>query len=112
MDREDFIKSMESASSDIDNEYTEKVISESLAPLKDNTIGTQNLIIIMEEFMECAHEVSKYLRGKPDMVALTEELADAYLSIKYVQKICNISTEQLNKAINVKLERQNKRNTN
>ena len=110
MNREDFENGMNSASPKVDKNYMDKVIRESLTPLPDNSNGTQNLVIIMEEFMEAAHEVSKYLRGKADMVALTEELADAYLSIRYVQQICGISDDTLNKAINVKLERQDKRN--
>lgn len=110
MDREDFVKGMKCASEHIDKDYMDKVIRESFTPLPENDNGTQNLVIIMEEFMEAAHEVSKYLRGKADMTALTEELADAALSIRYVQQICGISDAELSKAINVKLKRQDKRN--
>ena len=110
MDREDFVRGMKCASEHIDKDYMDKVIRESFTPLPENDDGTQNLVIIMEEFMEAAHEVSKYLRSKVDMAALTEELADAALSIRYVQQICGISDAELSKAINVKLKRQDKRN--
>ena len=110
MNREDFVEGMKCANGSVDKNYMNKVIRESFTPLPENDNGTQNLVIIMEEFMEAAHEVSKYLRGKADMTALTEELADAALSIRYVQQICGISDNELNKAINVKLKRQDKRN--
>ncbi len=112
MNREDFIECMKHASVNIDKYYMDRVIRESFTALPENNNGTQNLVIIMEELMEAAHEVSKYLRGKADMTALIEELADAALSIRYVQQICGISDDELNKAINVKLKRQDKRNHN
>ena len=110
MDRKEFEKEFETASTKVNNTYIEQVIKQSLKPISNNNDGTLNLVIVMEEFMEISKEVSKYLRGKGDKVALTEELADAYLSIKYVQQICNISDAELNKAINVKIKRQDKRN--
>ena len=39
-----------------------------------------------------------------------EELADTCLGIKYVQLLCDISDDELKKAINVKTKRQDKRN--
>lgn len=110
MDRKEFEKEFETASTKVNNTYVEQVIKQSLKPISNNNDGTLNLVIVMEEFMEISKEISKYLRGKGDKVALTEELADAYLSIKYVQQICDISDDELNKAINVKAKRQDKRN--
>jgi NTP pyrophosphatase (non-canonical NTP hydrolase) len=109
MDRKIFEENFKTASNIVEKEKMNKIISEALTPLEENYTGTKNLVIVMEEFMEAGQEVSKYIRGKGDIISLTEELADAYLSIKYVQKICNISDENLNKAINVKLDREKNR---
>lgn len=67
--------------------------------------GTRNLIIVMEELSELSQEISKFLRGKKDLVGLTEELGDVYLALDYVKSICGISTDDLNKAMNVKIDR-------
>ena len=70
-----------------------------------------NIIIIMEELEEFQQELSKALRGKGDRMSLIEELADTYLSVKYTQEIFDISDETLARAVNVKLNRQNERNS-
>lgn len=59
----------------------------------------------MEELAELAKGVSKELRGKGDHVSILEELADNQIGIWYVQEICNISDEELNKAVEVKMDR-------
>lgn len=75
-----------------------------------NEKGALNLIIVMEEFNEITEEIAKFIQGKGKHDDILEELSDAMLSIRYVQLICGISDEELNKAMNVKLDRQNKRN--
>lgn len=67
--------------------------------------GTRNLIIVMEELAELQQEISKYLRGKSDHLALVEECADVIMGLDYVKHICNITDEEINKAINVKIDR-------
>lgn len=70
-----------------------------------NPRGHRNLIIVMEELSELTKEISKELRGRGDKVAITEELADVQLGIWYVQQICDISSDDLHRAINVKSDR-------
>ena len=70
-----------------------------------NPRGHRNLIIVMEELAELAKEVSKELRGKGDIVNLTEELADVQLGIYYVQEIVGIDDKNLEKAMSVKINR-------
>ncbi len=110
MNRKAFEEKFDKSSDKLDFSRMDKIIKKSLRPLPENTDGTKNLVIVIEEFMEIAQEISKYLRGESDKIGIIEELADAYLSIKYIQKICDISDKQLQKAINVKLDRQNERN--
>ncbi len=112
MNLTEFKENMKTADDKLNLDYMDKIIEESLSnETPDKFKGFTNLIIVMEEFNEATQAVSKYLRGKPGAIDnLTEEIADALLSIRYVQKICNISDKQLVKAMNIKLKRQNKRN--
>lgn len=112
MDRGLFIEKMHNASATIDSEYCEDVITDSLRKIPENLNqdGTMNLIIVMEELAELSQEVSKALRGKENREGLIEEIADVYLGNKYLQKIFDISDEEIAKACNVKLSRQEERN--
>ena len=67
--------------------------------------GAVNLVICMEELSELQKEVSKLLRNKGDKIALTEEIADVLIGMEYVKIITGIEEEDINRAINVKLDR-------
>ena len=108
MDREEFEKNLKNAESSVDIDYIDHVIDRSLIPA-NGINGFMNLIVANEEFAECAQEVSKFLRHKGDHTALLEEVADAVLSIRYIQRICGITDEELYKALNVKVARQAER---
>lgn len=112
MNKDNFAKKFNKAKNTADKDFCSVVIKESLTSIPNNlnNNGTMNSIIVMEELSELSKEVSKAIRGKGDATSLLEEMADVYLGIKYLQEIYNISDEALNKAINVKLNRQNKRN--
>ena len=112
MNKELFIEKMKDVSSTINSNYCTDVIRGSLRNIQEeqNQKGAMNIIIIMEELAEFQQELSKALRGKNNQISLIEELADAYLGVKYIQEIFDISDETLAKAINVKLNRQNERN--
>lgn len=113
MNKELFIEKMKDASSTINSSYCTDVIRGSLRNIKEeqNQKGAMNIIIIMEELAELQQELSKALRGKGNRMSLIEELADTYLSVKYTQEIFDVSDETLAKAVNVKLNRQNERNS-
>ena len=88
------------------DDHISEVLIRSFSPKSENMFeGYNNLIIAMEEFAECSKEISKFLRGKPDKIALVEELADVQLSMFYIQKICDISDEDLERAVHIKIER-------
>lgn len=71
---------------------------------------TKKLQIAQEELAELVQAISKYMRGTPDSNMLVlEELADVTIVISYVQLICGFNTEDLIKAINIKIEREKKR---
>lgn len=70
-----------------------------------NPRGHRNLIIVMEELAELAKEISKELRGKGDAIGILEELADVQLGLYYVQEIIGIKSEDIQKAMAVKMNR-------
>lgn len=107
MDRQQFLENMENVNSELDTNMLNAVVDKCIdnyefEPFK----GCRNLIIVMEEFAECSQQVAKWLRGKGDKISLLEETADALIGIKYIQKICGISDEELNKAVNAKITRE------
>ena len=110
MDREIFKKMMKEMPVKVDKDWEDDIIRGSYASIPNNTSGVANLVVAMEEFAEVSQEVSKYIRGKGNKTALTEELADAMISIRYVQLICGISDKDLYRAMNAKLTRQKDRN--
>lgn len=63
------------------------------------------LVVAMEELSELSQELSKVVRCRGNDAAVLEELADVSIMVKYVQSAMNISDEDLNRAINVKLGR-------
>ena len=50
-----------------------------------------NCTIAMEEFAELTQQVSKQIRGYGDRIGLIEEMADAYICLKLLESIFNIS---------------------
>jgi hypothetical protein len=60
----------------------------------------------MEEFAELQQQVSKQIRGYNDRIGLLEEMADAYIGLELLKSIFNISEEDMQKAVDVKLERE------
>ena len=114
MDKKQFIKEMQLlkemkvSEKSVDKEDIKRIIKHSIADnFKDdkNPRGHQNLIIVMEELAELSQAVSKQLRGIGDNTNLLEELADVQLGIYFVQEICGVADEDINRAINVKAER-------
>ena len=107
MKREIFKQLFELASTVIDKKRRKYLQKKTLdpSPIDIGEPGTRNLIIVMEELSELSQQVSKYLRGKRDTLGLIEEVGDVYLALDYVKSICHISEDQINKAMNVKLDR-------
>ena len=65
--------------------------------------------IAMEEFAELTQAISKQIRGYDNRIGLLEEMADAYICLKLLESIFNISPEDMQKAIDVKMDRERKR---
>lgn len=59
----------------------------------------------MEELAELSQQTSKAVRGKCDKVGLIEEMGDVAFALVYLQEICGVSTSDMYKTMNVKLDR-------
>ena len=62
--------------------------------------------VAMEEFAELQQQVSKQIRGYGDKLGLLEEIADAYICLSFLESIFDVKPEDLQKAIDVKLQRE------
>lgn len=67
--------------------------------------------VAMEEFAELQQQISKQIRGYGDRTGLLEEMADAYICLRFLESIFDVKKEDLKKAIDVKLDRE-RRNLN
>lgn len=101
MNREKFIQGLKS---DIcfTEEERQKIIQGSIQKWSWKTKCT----IAMEEFAELQQQVSKKIRGYKGKVGLLEEMADAYICLNFLESIFDINSEDLQKAIDVKLQRE------
>ena len=62
--------------------------------------------IAMEEFAELQQEICKQIRGYDDKIGLLEEMADAYICLEFLKSIFDITPEELQKAMDIKLQRE------
>ena len=62
--------------------------------------------VAMEEFAELQQQISKQIRGYGDRIGLLEEIADAYICLRFLESIFDVKEEDLQKAIDVKLDRE------
>ena len=62
--------------------------------------------VAMEKFAELQQQVSKQIRGYGDKLGLLEEIADAYICLSFLESIFDVKPEDLQKAIDVKLQRE------
>ena len=106
MDRGKFVDAFAKASDQLDKKKLRKITRKSVDSINGSEErGHHNLIIVMEELAELAQQTSKAARGRCDKIGLTEEMADVVLGLVYLQEICGVSTSDLYKAVNVKVDR-------
>ena len=101
MQREKFIDGLNSGvkfTNDTRREIMEKAI--------EHTGRKSACVICMEELAELQQQISKQIRECGDQISLLEEMADAYICLKYLEIIFGIHPEQIQKAIDVKLLRE------
>lgn len=109
MERQKFQNEFHKASDQLDKRKLKKIARKSIdSSLQLDPKGDYNLIIVSEELAELTQQVMKAKRGKLNKISMLEEMADVVICLSYLQEICDISTLELNKAINVKLDRLDK----
>ncbi len=62
--------------------------------------------VAMEELAELQQQISKQIRGYGDQTGLLEEIADVYICLSFLESIFNIKSEDLQTAIDIKLQRE------
>lgn len=109
MDKKKFLEEMGKEVESLKKEEIMGIINRSVSETDSiNPRGHRTLIIVMEELAELTQEVSKKLRGRNNYYSLVEEMADVQLGLYYLQNICEISDEELQKAIDIKVKRVDK----
>lgn len=95
-----FMRGMES-----DLKYSEEERNEILIHMKEDRSWKSHCTKAMEECAELQVELSKQIHGQGDFMHLLEEMADVYISLWLIQDVFNIDLDDLAKAIDVKLKR-------
>ena len=67
--------------------------------------GVKQLIVTIEELSELQKEICKSLRGKTDVLGLTEEIADVYITMEYIKRIYKIDLEDIGRIVTIKLNK-------
>lgn len=102
MNRQEFKIRFKDASDNVDRNRLKMLIKRNIESQDDKN---NLLIIVMEEFAELTQQISKVLRNRKDRQCLIEEIADTTLMLEVLKKICEIKGWEVNKAINVKMDR-------
>ena len=111
MNAEKFDELYNKASNILDRNRLEYLISEEVDVeyLRNGDDNFTKLhILCIEELSELIHAITKHMRAIDDIdtfMNLIEEAADVFIVMQYLAEINGITEEQLNKAINVKLDR-------
>lgn len=101
MDRNRFIQCMKS-NIELSDKERRRIIRRSV----ESQPWKLKCTIAMEEFAELTQAISKQIRGYDNRIGLLEEMADAYICLEFLKSIFNITPEELQKAMDVKLQRE------
>ena len=99
MDRNRFIQCMKS-NIELSDKERRRIIRRSV----ESQPWKLKCTIAMEEFAELTQAISKQIRGYDNRIGLLEEMADAYICLEFLKSIFNITPEELQKAMDVRLK--------
>lgn len=71
--------------------------------------STRQMVMLFEEMSELQKEICKNFRGNQNKDHITEEYADVLIMMKTLQIFLNISNDEIQKMIDFKIDRLNKR---
>lgn len=101
MDRNRFVQCMKS-NIELSDKERRRIIRRSV----ESQSWKLKCTIAMEKFAELTQAISKQIRGYDNRIGLLEEMADAYICLEFLKSIFNITPEELQKAMDVKLQRE------
>ena len=97
MDRNRFIQCMKS-NIELSDKERRRIIRRSV----ESQPWKLKCTIAMEEFAAISNQIREY----DNRIGLLEEMADAYICLEFLKSIFNITPEELQKAMDVKLQRE------
>ncbi len=111
MERQEFIEKFNKAPDMFFPIWAERVIRDCVKRLDglypNMPHGHYNCTSAMEEMAEFTTAVSQRMRGRTqDNYDILQEIGDVYVSVMCIAEVFGISVEDINRAINVKLERE------
>ena len=68
-------------------------------------------MVAVEELSELQKEISKFVRGRNNREAITEEIADVYIVIEQIRIMADIDIEDIGEVIAEKIDRLKRRMT-
>lgn len=105
MEREKFIRLFNQSSDHLDSKRLKKIIRRSIVRFRERSNKEHLYLILAEELAELTKEITKAGRGIPNKTGMIEEIADVEIAIAYLKELHETSTLDINKAMNVKLDR-------
>ena len=90
---------------DPDLKYSDEERNEIVQHMIEDRAWRMHATKTMEECAELQVELSKHICGQGDRMHLLEEMADVYISLWIIQDVFDIPTDDIDKAIDVKLKR-------
>lgn len=106
MERSKFVEAFNKASDQLDKKKLRKITRRAVSSnAAIEPKGYHDYIIVMEELAELSQQTSKAGRGRCDKIGMIEEMADVALCLVRLQELCDITTLDLYKAMNVKVDR-------
>lgn len=105
MEREKFIRLFNQSSDHLNLKRLKKIIRRSIIRFRERSNMEHCYLILAEELSELTQQISKAGRGIPDSIGITEEISDSIIAILYLQELQKIPTNDIYRAINVKVDR-------
>lgn len=97
--RRDIFKNRFNSDIQLSDEERKSIIEKSIK----NAPWKLRCTIAMEELAELGQQISKQIRGIGDRLGLIEEMADVYICLTQLESIFNISHDDLQRAIDIKM---------
>ena len=75
-----------------------------------NTYGKDaQLWMVIEEMSELSKEICKFKRGKDNFLEIADEMADVYIMLEQLKRLCAVPQDLIQQRIDYKFDRLRKR---